>query len=232
MTADDRPLARGSQGAQDGVVTVQICEIFASIQGEGSAQGCPCTFVRLAGCPLRCRWCDTAYAREGGETMTVDEVVGRVRELGLPLVELTGGEPLAQAATPALATALLDAGLDVMCETSGAFDISVLPTGVRRIMDIKAPGSGEGGRMMWSNLEQLTPTDDVKLVLADRRDYVWARDVVQRHQLEQRCPILLSAAAPLLEPAELAAWILEDRLPVRLQLQLHKVLWPGEERGR
>ncbi len=213
-------------------MTIQICEIFASIQGEGSAQGRPCTFIRLAGCPLRCRWCDTAYARDGGEPWELDRILEKVRGHGIPLVEITGGEPLAQAATPALAEGLLDAGYEVLCETSGAFDISVLPAGVGRVMDLKAPGSGEGGRMLESNLDLLGPGDDVKLVLADRRDYVWARDTIRRHRLDRRCPVLLSAASPLLEPADLAAWILEDRLPVRLQLQLHKVLWPGEDRGR
>ncbi len=213
-------------------MTLNVCEIFASIQGEGSAQGAPCTFVRLAGCPLRCRWCDTDYAREGGELSSRADILARVTEIGLPLVEITGGEPLVQPETPALARDLLDAGFEVLCETSGAFDISVLPPGVRRVVDLKAPGSGEGGRVLWSNVGQLRPGDDVKLVLSDRRDYEWARDAIARHELARHCSILLAPAVPLLDPAELASWILADRLPVRLQIQLHKVLWPGQERGR
>lgn len=213
-------------------MSLQVCEIFASIQGEGSAQGRPCTFVRLAGCPLRCRWCDTAYAREGGEAWTLDRILDRVQEEGLRLVEITGGEPLSQARTPDLATDLIAAGHRVLCETSGAFDISVLPPGVRRIVDLKPPGSGEVERNLWTNLDHLTPDDDLKLVLADRGDYEWAVDVLRSRDLSRRCSVLMAAAEPLLDPAELAAWILVDRLDVRLQIQLHKRLWPGEDRGR
>jgi len=147
-------------------------------------------------------------------------------------VEITGGEPLVQGGTAALAGDLLDAGFRVLCETSGAFDIAVLPGGVRRIMDLKAPGSGESGRILWANVDHLTEDDDVKLVLSDRRDYEWAVGVIRDHDLERRCSVLLGAARPLLDPAELAAWILEDRLDVRLQIQLHTVLWPGVDRGR
>jgi len=212
-------------------MTLQVAEVFASIQGEGSAQGRPCTFVRLAGCPLRCRWCDTAWARDGGTPTEIGELVQQVAGHGLALVEITGGEPLHQAETPALALALLDAGHQVLCETSGAFDIRVLPDAVVRVMDLKPPGSGEDGRIRWDNLDALRPRDDCKLVLAHRADYEWARQVLQRHDLAARCAVLLVPAAGLLDPADLAGWMIEDGLDARLQLQLHKQLWPGVERG-
>lgn len=210
---------------------LQVAEVFASIQGEGRAQGLPCAFVRLAGCPLRCRWCDTAWARDGGTPVAVDELVRQVLASGLPRVEITGGEPLHQAGTPALARALLDAGLEVLCETSGAFDIGVLPDAVVRVMDLKPPGSGEDGRMRWDNVAALRARDDCKLVLADRADYEWARGVIAEHGLLRRCGVLVVPAEGLLDPAELAAWLIADRLDARLQLQLHKQLWPGIERG-
>lgn len=213
-------------------MSLSLCELFVSIQGEGSAQGRPCAFVRLAGCPLRCRWCDTVYARDGGTLTSVEQVVEQVVALGVPLVEITGGEPLAQTETPRLALALQEAGLEVLCETSGAFDIGALPPGVGRVMDLKAPSSGETDRMLWSNLERLTPRDDVKIVCAGRADYEWARTVIQDHDLAARARVMLTAATPHLAPADLAEWIVADRLPVRLQVQLHKVLWPDEDRGR
>ncbi len=225
-------LARSWQGPHDDAVALLVSEVFTSIQGEGSAQGLPCAFVRLAGCPLRCRWCDTTYARDGGRPVEVAELVRRVGESGLPLVEITGGEPLVQEETPALARALLDAGYRVLCETSGAFDIGALPDGVVRVMDLKAPSSGEEHRIRWSNLDRLRPTDDVKIVVADRADYTWARRVVAERHLPERCRVLLSPAAPLLDGAALAEWIVGDRLPVRLQIQLHRVLWPGANRRR
>ena len=208
-----------------------VCEIFASIQGEGSAQGRPCAFVRLAGCPLRCRWCDTEYAREGGDEVSVDEVVRRVSQLGIHRVEITGGEPLAQPTTPHLAQALLERGHRVMCETSGAFDVSVLPDPVVRVMDLKAPSSGESERMRWDNLGLLRPGDDLKFVIADRDDYDWMLGKVAL-AATSGCNVLVQPAHPLLDPAELAGWVLADRLDVRVQLQLHKLLWPHEERGR
>jgi len=210
---------------------MHVCEIFASIQGEGCAQGLPCAFVRLAGCPLRCRWCDTAYAREGGEPVELEEVVRRVTALGIPLAEITGGEPLAQPDTPQLARALLERGHRVLCETSGAFDIRSLPDGVVRVMDLKPPSSGESDRMIWDNLGQLRPDDDLKIVIADRTDYDWAVGHLRRAG-PLPCAVIVQPAHPLLEPAELAAWILADRLDVRLQIQLHKILWPRQDRGR
>ena len=213
-------------------MSVMVSELFTSLQGEGSAQGLACAFVRLAGCPLRCRWCDTVYARDGGDPMEIKEILRWVRDQALPLVEITGGEPLAQEQTPDLARALLGQGPSVLCETSGAFDIGVLPGGVVRVMDLKPPSSGESGRMRPDNIALLRPADDVKLVIADRGDYEWALARIAEYRLFDRCHVLLQAATPLLAPAELAAWVLADRLPARVQVQLHKVLWPGEGRGR
>ena len=213
-------------------MALNVSELFTSIQGEGRAQGQPCVFIRLAGCRLRCSWCDTQYARDGGTPTAIPDLVERVAAAGLPLVEITGGEPLAQEQTVALARALLDEGHRVLCETCGAYDISVLPEDVVRIMDLKAPSSGETGRIRWANLDHLRPQDDLKIVVADREDYRWARQVITEQTLASRCEVILSVAEPLLTGADLATWILADRLPVRLQLQLHKQLWPHEERGR
>ena len=210
---------------------LQVAEIFASVQGEGTAAGLPCAFVRLAGCDLCCAWCDTAWARSGGTPMALGAVLDAVDAMGLPLVEVTGGEPLLQAACPDLLAGLLARGHAVLLETSGSRDLSPVPSGVRVIMDLKPPSSGEEGRNLWSNLPRLRPGDEVKIVLADRADYEWARDVVRRHgDLAARNAVLLSPVWDRLEGRDLAAWILEDRLPVRLQVQLHKVLWgPGAQ---
>jgi len=217
--------------APETVTTLTINEIFVSIQGESTWAGLPCVFLRTTGCPLRCTWCDTEYAFHEGSRWQLEDLVQEACRHEVPLVEITGGEPLAQPAVPALAAALLARGKTVLVETSGAFDISVLPEGVHRIMDLKCPGSGESASNDWANLERLRPGDEIKFVLAGRPDYEWARDVIARHDLASRVPVLLSPVWGDLEPADLAAWILEDRLPVRLQLQLHKILWPGVERG-
>lgn len=211
--------------------TLRISEIFHSLQGESTRVGLPTVFVRLTGCPLRCVWCDTEYAFTGGQPMTLDAILAAVAEAGARSVCVTGGEPLAQKGCPVLLTALCDAGHDVSLETSGALDISGLDPRVARIMDLKAPGSGEAERNLWSNLAHLRPTDEVKIVVADREDYVWACAVIDRHQLAARCTVLLSPVQGRLAPAQLADWILADRLPVRFQLQLHKVLW-GNMRGK
>ncbi len=211
--------------------TLQVSEVFLSIQGEGTRAGRPCTLIRLAGCDLRCRWCDTAYAWEGGEAMTIEEIVDRVRQLGCRLVEVTGGEPLIQPATPALLARLCEDGWEVLLETSGTRDITVAAEPVVRIVDVKCPGSGVSERNLWANLEHLRRGDEVKFVLVDRADYLFARDVIERHDLPGRCSVLMGAVAGRLGPAELAAWILADKLPVRLNVQLHKVLWPERERG-
>jgi 7-carboxy-7-deazaguanine synthase len=206
---------------------LRVNEIFYSLQGESTRAGRPCVLVRLTGCHLRCRWCDTEYAFHEGDWLSREEVVARVAAFGCPLVELTGGEPLLQPGALPLLAALCDAGYEVLLETSGAVDIGDVDPRVRRIVDIKCPGSGEAERNRWQNLELLRPTDELKLVLADEADYVWARDLVLARELHRRCPVHFSPVAGELPPATLAAWILRDHLPVRLQLQLHKQLWGG-----
>jgi len=209
-----------------------VSEIFASIQGESTHAGRPCAFVRLAGCPFDCTWCDTAHARSGGRRMAFDEIVREVAALGLPLVEVTGGEPLAQEGVYPLLDALLQAGHEVLLETSGLMDTTRIPAGIKTILDLKPPSSGESHRIVWENLDRLGPEDEVKIVLADRADYDWLREVLASRPALAGRTILTSPAAGRLDPAELASWILGDRLPVRLNIQIHKVIWPGEERGR
>lgn len=213
------------------VATLRVTEIFHSLQGESTRSGLPTVFVRLTGCPLRCVWCDTAYAFSGGEAMALCEILSRVSRFQCPTVCVTGGEPLAQKACHDLLAALCDATYSVSLETSGALDIAGVDARVARIVNLKAPDSGEEARNRWENLALLTPRDELKLVLASERDYAWARDVLRQRKLDALCPVLFSPVAGKLEPAQLAAWILRDRLPVRFQLQLHKVLW-GSERAR
>jgi len=188
-------------------------------------------FIRLTGCPLRCNWCDTAYAFSGGETMSVAAILEHVAAYRCPTVCVTGGEPLAQPNCLALLTALCDAGYSVSLETSGALDISGVDPRVSRIVDLKAPDSGESEKNRWENLGALRPSDEIKLVLASRADYDWAKSALAERRLNEICPVLFSPVWDRLPPAQLADWILADRLPVRFQLQLHKVLW-GQERGR
>jgi len=208
-----------------------VCEIFRSIQGESSRAGLPCVFVRLAGCNLRCAWCDTEYAREGGEQMTIEQVLAKVAELGGRRVEVTGGEPLCQEATGELLTRLCEAGWEVLLETNGSRDIGGVDPRVVRIVDFKCPSSGEGDANRWANVEHLTGADEVKFVLADRADYDFAAAAVGEHRLIKRCPVIFSPVASRLDPAELAGWVLADGLDVRLGLQLHKIIWPERERG-
>lgn len=210
---------------------MNVTEIFHSIQGESTAAGEPCTFVRLTACDLRCRWCDTAYAFTGGEPMTIDAVLERVRALGCPLVEITGGEPLLQKETPELCRRLLTEGYRVMIETGGHRDISVLPEGVRVILDVKCPGSGESERNDWANLDRLRAGGEIKFVIADRADYEWASDVVRARGLAGRFPVLFSPVFGEMDYRALAEWVLADRLPVRFQVQLHKHIWDPAARG-
>lgn len=211
--------------------TLRISEIFHSLQGETSRAGLPTVFIRLTGCPLRCTWCDTAYAFTGGETVALPDILEQVADCGCPTVCVTGGEPLAQAGCLPLLAALCDAGYSVSLETSGALDISRVDPRVARIVDIKPPDSGESARNRWENLADLRPTDEIKFVLASRADYDWAVAASRQRRLFERCPVLFSPVWDALPPAQLAEWILADRLPVRMQLQLHKLLW-GNERGR
>lgn len=210
---------------------LRISEIFHSIQGESTRVGLPTVFIRLTGCPLRCVWCDTEYAFSGGESMTQEAVLERVAGCGCRTVCVTGGEPLAQKSCLALLTALCDAAYDVSLETSGALDLAEVDRRVVKIMDIKAPGSGEAGKNLWANLAHLTPLDEIKFVLASESDYDWARQVMQQKGLSGICLVLFAPVQSQLDPALLAGWILRDRLPVRYQLQLHKILW-GAARGK
>jgi 7-carboxy-7-deazaguanine synthase len=209
-----------------------VNEIFHSIQGESTFAGRPCVFVRLTACDLRCTWCDTPYAFYEGRKMSVDDVVADVESRGCELVEVTGGEPLLQPDVYPLMRQLIDRGKTVLIETGGHRSIAKVPKGVIRIMDVKCPGSGESSKNDWTNLPLLTKRDEVKFVIADRVDYDYAREVVARERLVERCgAVLFSPVHGVLDPKQLAEWVLADRLPVRLQLQVHKYIWSPDTRG-
>jgi len=212
------------------MVSLRITEIFCSLQGESSLVGLPTVFVRLTGCPLRCGYCDTSYAFKGGETRALDTILEEVAAFGVEHVTVTGGEPLAQKDCSLLLVALCDAGYRVSLETSGALDIADVDKRVKRVMDIKTPSSGEVDRNLWSNLELLTTADEVKFVIGDRDDYDWSRAILREHALVSRCSVLFSPVYEALEARMLADWIVADRLPVRFQIQLHKLLW-GDRPG-
>ncbi len=217
--------------AETSAPRLKVTEIFLSLQGEAREAGRPTSFVRLTGCPLRCTYCDTSYAFHGGQWMTLDEILNTVTAHGVRPVCVTGGEPLAQRHCFALLEALCDRGHEVSLETSGALPLIDVDPRVRKVVDVKTPGSGESGRNRWENLAHLSPGDQLKFVICDREDYLWSRRILEAHGMAERCEVLFSPCWGRQDPAELAQWILDDRLPVRLQLQLHKLLW-GEERGR
>jgi 7-carboxy-7-deazaguanine synthase len=210
---------------------LRITEIFHSLQGESATIGLPTVFVRLTGCPLRCGYCDTTYAFTGGEWMTLDEILSRVSGYGTPYVTVTGGEPLAQKGCLQLLALLCDEGFRVSLETSGAPDICRVDSRVVRVMDLKTPASGEAGRNHYENLDCLQQKDQVKFVICDRADYEWSREQLSKYRLATRCEVLFSPSFGQQDATELADWILADRLPVRFQVQLHKILW-GNEAGR
>ncbi len=210
---------------------LRINEIFYSIQGESTFAGRPCVLVRLTGCQMRCTWCDTEYSFYEGAWMRVDDVIERVLSFDCPLAEVTGGEPLLQPGVHTLMSGLCDRGLEVLLETGGGLDISGVDPRVRRIVDLKCPASGEAANNHWPNLRHLRSTDEVKLVVQDRGDYEWARNAIRKQGIDRLCTVHLSPVSDALEPAELASWVLEDRLPARVSLQLHKTLWGSEERG-
>jgi len=216
---------------------LRVTEIFHSIQGESTWAGLPCTFVRLTGCPLRCVWCDTEYSFFGGEKLSVGEILRRVEKIGTRLVEITGGEPLIHRNAFALTVELLEGGFTVLVETSGAVDVSPLDPRAHKIMDLKCPGSGEEEKNLWSNLRHLTERDEVKFVVKDRADYEWSREVIWDRGLDERVKdgslraLLISPVWGEVDLQELASWILDDNLPVRLQMQLHKLIWDPDARG-
>lgn len=212
-------------------VRLRVNEIFYSLQGESRSSGFPTVFVRLTGCPLRCGYCDSEYAFHEGAWMTSEEILDHVASHAPRYVTVTGGEPLAQRPCETLLTKLCDAGYEVSLETSGALDISRVDARVRIVMDIKTPGSGEADKNNAANRQRLKPIDEIKFVLCDRADYEWSRDLMRAERLNEHCEILFSPVWGRLPPKDLAEWILADRLPVRMQMQLHKLLW-GEERGR
>jgi 7-carboxy-7-deazaguanine synthase len=210
---------------------MKLYEIYTSIQGETQYAGLPCTLVRFAACDLRCSYCDTEYAFTGGQEVSLDSIVADVESRGVPLVLLTGGEPLLQPELPTLCEQLLARGFEVMIETGGHRDVSTLPAGVVVILDVKTPGSGESERMCWPNLMRLGPRDAVKFVVCDEADYRWARDLIVAERLGARCQVLLSPSFGQVDPRALVEWMLRDKLPARLNLQIHKYVWPPETRG-
>lgn len=224
-------LKKNAQADANATGTLLINELFTSIQGESTYAGRPCTFIRLTGCPLRCRWCDSAFAYTGGERLTGQTILERVRALGQPLVEVTGGEPLAQPACPALLRDLCDAGYEVLLETNGAMDLEPVDPRVIKIIDVKCPSSGESDKNRWDQLTQLGPKDELKFVIAGRTDYLWARQALIDNVLQGARPIHFSPVQGELDPALLASWIIEDHLAVRLHLQLHKIIWPNAVSG-
>jgi len=212
-------------------MSLKVNEIYFSIQGESSYAGLPCVFIRLTGCNLRCVWCDTEYAFYEGEWKSLDQIVAEAAQFGCKLVELTGGEPLLQKESFALVDKLIEAGFKVLIETSGSISLKMLNPEAIRIMDIKCPGSKMEHKNLWENIDYLTPKDEVKFVLADRADYDWAVAVLRKHQLDRKGTVLFSTVFGALESVKVVEWILQDKLPVRFQLQMHKFIWHPETKG-
>ncbi|MFH0920288.1 MAG: radical SAM protein [Fibrobacterota bacterium] len=212
-------------------MTFRVAEIFRSLQGESTHAGRPCTFIRLAGCNLDCAWCDTRYARSGGRPMTLSAVLAKVRALRCGLVDVTGGEPLLQEGTPSLLQALVERRHSVLLETNGTLPLDSVPSRVIKIVDVKTPGSRAQVPFCMANLRRLSAMDEVKFVISDARDYTFAKTFIKRHRLASTCVCLLSPGVPALDPARLADWMVRDHLPARLNLQLHKILWPNRKRG-
>ena len=204
---------------------IKINEIYLSVQGESTHTGLPCIFVRLTGCNLRCSWCDTAYAFHEGTNMSIDEILQKVESFGIHLIEITGGEPLMQDNVYTLMRRLIEKGYKVMLETGGSISLERVPKDVIKIMDLKCPGSGEQEKNNLDNLKLLAPHDEVKFVILDRKDYEWSRNIIKRYKINETAHILISPVFDKLELKEMVKWILEDRLPVRLQTQLHKIIW-------
>lgn len=211
--------------------SVRMSEVYASVQGESTHVGKPCVFVRLNGCNLRCTWCDSTFTFTGGAWRDIDDVVAEAHAFGIRTVEVTGGEPLVQKGAIPLLQRLLDLGHEVLLETSGSRSIADVPDGVHIILDLKPPGSGEDRANLWSNVPLLRSKDEVKFVIASREDYVWSREVVRTHDLRSRCEVLFSPVFGAIDPKDLVDWIVADRLDVRFQLQIHKVIWPPDARG-
>lgn len=209
---------------------MKVCEIFTSIQGESSYAGLPCTFVRLAGCNLRCTYCDTRYSHEGGHDMSMNEIIGEVVSAGIDLIEITGGEPLLQKETPALITDLLDKGYQVLLETNGSLNINGIDDRAIRIVDVKTPGSGMSSENDFTNYDLIRPSDEIKFVICGREDYDWSKDFIERHVLKGKSKILFSSVFGLVPASVLARWIVEDRLDVRLNIQAHKYIFGPDER--
>ncbi|MEM1157202.1 MAG: radical SAM protein [Verrucomicrobiota bacterium] len=220
------------QTAKTNATTLTVNEIYASVQGESTWAGLPCTFIRLTYCDLRCSWCDTEYAFYEGEKMSLADIIAEVKRLDIPLVEVTGGEPLLQPATPELMRQLCDSGFEVMVETGGHRDISVIDSRVRRIVDMKCPHSGMSEKMRYENIPLLTQQDELKFVIATREDYEWAREQVREHHLPAKVnSVLFSSVFEQAQPKDIVEWILEDQLPVRFQLQMHKFIWDPKKQG-
>ena len=213
-------------------MSLQVCETFYSVMGESTQAGLPAFFIRLSGCNLRCRYCDTTYAYEGGREMTAAQLLDAAQAHDASLVLVTGGEPLLQAETQPLLVALADAGFRVFLETNGSLSIRKVDPRVHRVLDLKCPASGMSGHNRWENLDFLTSRDEVKFVVSERDDFLWALEIIRKHELHQRLPVLISPVFGALPPQEVAAWVLASRLPLRLNLQLHKYLWGPEARGK